>query len=171
MKTPLSKHIIAITLALVLIAPGSFAQDGRGRCDGSGKGGKHGWNAGERHGKGSGDGICRNIPGLTEEQQAKIDKMKTAFRKDINPLQNQLKEKKAHLQTLSETDQPDQAAINRTIDEIAALQADIMKKRNAHLREVRALLTDEQKVWFDRQDRGQGKSGRGSGRACRGGGW
>lgn len=89
------------------------------------------------------------IPGLTPEQEKSIKKSKLAFQKEATALKNQLAEKKAHLRTLNTAEKPDNAAIDKTIDEIAALKAQLMKNRNSHYQEVRAVLTDEQKIFFD----------------------
>jgi hypothetical protein len=50
-------------------------------------------------------------------------------------------------------------AINKTIDEISVLKTTIAKKREAHKQEVRKLLNDEQRLFFDANagKRGQGK--------------
>jgi Spy/CpxP family protein refolding chaperone len=89
------------------------------------------------------------IPDLTDDQTAKIKKIKTAYLKDVMQLKNQLAEKKAHQRTLMTVDKPDVAAIDKTIDEIGALKIEMMKKEAKHKVAVRALLTDEQKLAFD----------------------
>ena len=40
-------------------------------------------------------------------------------------------------------------AINKTIDEIVSIKGQLMKSRAAHRADVSALLTDEQKVFFN----------------------
>ncbi len=94
-------------------------------------------------------GMCHNIPNLTEEQQQKITKLQTGMMKEMQGIHDQLAEKHAHLKTLSHAEKPDQNAINKTIDEISDLQAQMMKKRFSHRQEIRNILTDEQKVVFD----------------------
>ncbi len=94
-------------------------------------------------------GICHNIPNLTEEQQQKITKLQTGMMKEMQGIHDQLAEKHAHLKTLSHAEKPDQNAINKTIDEISDLQAQMMKKRFSHRQEIRNILTNEQKVVFD----------------------
>ena len=51
-------------------------------------------------------------------------------------------------------------AINANIDEITKLQNQMMKKAAEHRQQVRNLLTDEQKLWFDSHvGGGKGKMG------------
>jgi Spy/CpxP family protein refolding chaperone len=89
------------------------------------------------------------IPGLTDQQKAEIKKLKTSHMKEVLPLKNLLMEKKAHLKTISTVENPDIAAINKTIDEIGALQVDLMKKREAFRQGIRKQLNEEQRMMFD----------------------
>lgn len=89
------------------------------------------------------------IPNLSQEQQDQIKKLRLEMSKEITATRNQIAEKRARLNTLQATDNADVKAINKTIDEIASLQAQQMKaKSNFHVK-TRALLNDEQKVEFD----------------------
>jgi len=89
------------------------------------------------------------IPNLTADQKTKIDALRVKNQKEVTPLRNELNEKEAHLRTLESADKVDKDAINKTIDEITALQGKIMKLRVNHRLEVSALLTDDQKVYFN----------------------
>jgi len=91
----------------------------------------------------------QGIPDLTDQQKQKIDDLCLAQTKEMTGLNNQMNEKYAHLKTLQTADKADMAAINKTIDEISALKADMMKKCSATRQSVRGLLTDKQKVAFD----------------------
>ena len=94
--------------------------------------------------------ICdQKIPGLTDEQKAKMKDLRVAHMKEVTPVKNLLEEKKARLNTLTSADKSDMNEINKTIDEIAKLKADLMKARVNHQMKVKALLTDEQKVFFN----------------------
>jgi len=79
------------------------------------------------------------IPNLSEEQQAKMDELRTKHLKEVTPLRNELNEKRARLQTLESAEKIDINAINKTIDEIAQLRANIMKKGAAHRAEVSSI--------------------------------
>lgn len=94
-------------------------------------------------------GCEQMIPNLSQEQKDEIKKLRLEVTKETTSIRNQIAEKRARLNTLQSEDKADMKAINKTIDEIAALQAQKMKaKANCHVK-VRALLNDEQKVDFD----------------------
>lgn len=86
---------------------------------------------------------------LTAEQKTQIEKLKTAHMKEMIGLKNQLKEKKAHLRTVTTVDKVDMVEVNKTIDEIGVIKTEMMKKKEAHKQEVRKLLTEEQRLKFD----------------------
>ncbi len=165
MKT-LKFQVIGMFLIAILLSmnTNTFAQKGYGKCDGTGKG----------NGNGQGN-ICNNIPDLTADQQAKIDKLKTAHMKEIQSLRNELSEKEAHLQTLRTADKADMVSINQTIDEISVIKTTMAKSREQHFQDVRGLLTDDQKVVFDSRGQGKGfgkgncnynETGQGRGNGC-----
>jgi len=88
---------------------------------------------------------------LTDEQKKQIEPQKTALMKERLTLKNQIAEKKAHLRTLSMMDEPNLADINKTIDEIYAMKADMAKKKEAMTQTIRKMLTPEQRMKFDMQ--------------------
>lgn len=96
-----------------------------------------------------GVGIENKIPNLTTDQKAKIQAFRIDHMKVVTPIQNAIKEKKAHLNTITSTDKPDMVDVNKTIDEISKLNGDLMKSRIAHQNQIRSILTDEQKVYFN----------------------
>lgn len=113
----------------------------------------------------------RNMPGqawmqsLTEEQREQIKTLRLQTHEQALGLENQLKEKRARLQTLSTGDQINAKAAHSIIEEISVMEADLEKLRWNTRMEIRTLLTDEQKVIFDsfhsrQNDRGrQGQMG------------
>ena len=62
---------------------------------------------------------------------------------------NKVNEKKAQLKTLEGLDKPDMAAINKSIDEVTTLRAEMMKSQAAFHQDIRKLLNDEQKIEFN----------------------
>ncbi|NPA67136.1 MAG: Spy/CpxP family protein refolding chaperone [Chlorobi bacterium] len=100
--------------------------------------------------KPSGKGVL-NIPNLTESQKAQIKEMRTENLKEIKPLRNELREKEAHLQTLQTSDNPNINEIYALIDETGALKTQIAKKRAGFRQDVRKILTEEQRVYYDMQ--------------------
>jgi len=92
---------------------------------------------------------CKNIPNLTEDQKAKIEKLHGQQMKDMQSLQNQLRENKARYITLMTAEQPDMKAINTNIEDRGRIKTEMMKKQAAHQQAIRQLLTDEQRMFFD----------------------
>lgn len=86
---------------------------------------------------------------LTDDQKAKIKDLKIAHQRESLTLRNKMQELRAHLQTLSTADKADLKAINATIDEITQTMNALMKSREAFRQQVRALLTEEQRIEFD----------------------
>lgn len=78
-----------------------------------------------------GRGLQRNFENInadiSEEDQAKIKEIRTAHFKENQQVRNLLAEKRAHLKTLLDSDEKNDKEVDQTIDEIAELQADMMK--------------------------------------------
>jgi len=89
------------------------------------------------------------IPDLTQAQKDKIKELRTANMKETTQIKNQLQEKRARLNTLRTADKPNMNEIDKTIDEISALTAKLMKQREHFIQDVRKELTEEQRVTFD----------------------
>jgi Spy/CpxP family protein refolding chaperone len=110
---------------------------------------------GEHFGKGNMPGMhkCDKamafIKDLTADQQKQIDALKLNLVKESISIKNQIEEKKAHVKTISTGDNVDMAAVNKALDELFALKAEIAKKHEAFQQDVRKILTAEQKVMFD----------------------
>ncbi len=107
------------------------------------------------------NGECRmagvNGMDLSEEQQSEIKELKISFVKELTPLKNELKIKKAELQAASVGDNIDKKAFYKIIDEVNSIKTQMAKKQFDHQMQVRNLLNDEQKVMFDaRAGKGHG---------------
>ncbi|MBN1351198.1 Spy/CpxP family protein refolding chaperone [candidate division KSB1 bacterium] len=89
------------------------------------------------------------IPDLTDQQKEQIETLQTAHIKATLPLQNEIAEKRARMRTLSTAEKVDMNKINETIDAIGALDVKLMKLQAAHHQEIRKLLTDKQRLFFD----------------------
>lgn len=98
--------------------------------------------------------------GLSEDQREQIKTLRLQTHEQALGLENQLKEKKARLQTLSTGDQINARGAHSTIEEISKLEADLKKLRWDTRMEIRTLLTDEQKVVFDSFHSRQNERGR-----------
>ncbi len=140
---------IALGIALAVAGTNLMAQPGAGM--------KHrGGPDNDQH------AFCMAIPGLTDEQEQKLDRLRTAHLKEMTALRNDIAVKRAEIQKLETVDKPDMAQINKTIDELGSVRTEMAKKRAAHLQQVRSLLTEEQRVYFDalHYGRGNGYEGR-----------
>ena len=91
-----------------------------------------------------------NIPDLTEEQEAQIEEKRVPHMKEMQEYYNKLNEKRAKLRTLQAKDNPDMDKINSVIEEMGEIRIEKHKARAKHYQEVRSLLNDEQKVYFDK---------------------
>ena len=90
------------------------------------------------------------IEGLNDEQKAKIEKIKLDSGKKIQELKAELKIKDAELDKMMIADNPDKKAIDKKIDEISVIKANIQKERTAAHLAIRSELTPEQRIKFDR---------------------
>ena len=144
------KKIMTMMLALIFIGMSTsmFAQGNKER-DKKEEGKMAGMEKKEMCNKDGKKESCCGIKGLSDEQKQKIEKLKTSHQKEMLQLKNQVCEKKSHLKTLETADNADLSAINKTIDEILVVKAQMMKKCAAHKQDIRKILTDDQRVKFD----------------------
>ncbi len=89
------------------------------------------------------------IPDLTKEQAEKIKQLNLQLRKKILPLDAEINEKEAKLQTLRISDKPEIRTMNALIDDISTLRGSIMKLLNETHFDIRKLLTEDQRTIFD----------------------
>jgi len=83
---------------------------------------------------------------LTDEQLDRIDKIRLAFQEEILPLEMKWNRLDLELEALSRKGQ----SLDAKLKELEALELERDKKWEAHHEKVRAVLTDGQKVLFDR---------------------
>ena|GEM_PF-2678554 len=100
-----------------------------------------------------------DISGLTDEQRNSIKQLRTEMKEGVLQNADLLREKKTHLAKLQAEEKPDQAAINTTIDEITALQGQIMKTNAEFRTKMKSVLTDEQRAEFRKFAKRQPKKG------------
>jgi Spy/CpxP family protein refolding chaperone len=106
--------------------------------------------------RGPGNGL-----NLTDAQKEAFKQTVLATQKQIQPIRNELGEANARQKTLTTAEKPDLNAINKNIEKIGALKVEMAKIQAKHRLEMRAQLTDEQRLKFDAhkgmrmQDRGQ----------------
>ena len=110
-------------------------------------------------------------PPLSEQQKEKMKELRIAHMKEVQPIQNELRELKTRYRTLSTSANPNTAEINKNIDAQTAAMNKLMKARTLHQQEMRKVLTDEQRLLRDmnagkqnaRKFRGYPGPGRGMG--------
>ena len=86
---------------------------------------------------------------LTEDQKEKIEDIRLAGKKESLPYQNEIREKKAAMRSLSTGDSYDVKGLNKLTDDISKLEASIQKVNILKRGEIRELLTEDQKIIFD----------------------
>ncbi len=93
----------------------------------------------------------KDIPDLTDEQKAQMEKLQVEHMKSMQPLQNELAEKQAQLHTLTTAAEVSMSRINSLIEEIGKLKTEMMKIREKHHQDVRKILNEKQRLFFDNQ--------------------
>ena len=108
----------------------------------------HGMHGGGMHG---GMGMSRMCwrDTLTDDQRAKLAKLKLDHMKVQAPVKAKIKTIKVDLALLLTADKPDMAAINKKADELTRLKNSKLKEKYKYIAAKRKLLTDEQRVLFD----------------------
>lgn len=86
---------------------------------------------------------------LTDAQKDAFKQGRMGLEKQLQPLRNELGELKAHQKTLMTAEKPDLNDINKNIDKLGDLKVEMAKIQAKHRLELRAQLTDEQRLKFD----------------------
>ncbi len=89
------------------------------------------------------------IPDLTEEQENQLQDLRVEHMKEMTDFRNQLDEKQARLRTLETKDDPEMKAINGMIEEMGQIRIEMHKARAEHRQEVRQILNEEQRAFYD----------------------
>lgn len=137
-KSKISTFLIATTLVVVFSIPGQVqAQNTAARSE---EIKSKEYNMQKEH--------FGMIAGLTDEQKTKIKDLMYERTKERQMTKAELAEKRAHLRTLALADAPDRKAIDKTIDEISALQGTMLKHAIDMKFNLKSVLTPEQyKDW------------------------
>ena len=94
------------------------------------------------------DNNCMRIPDLTEDQMAKIQKLKLDHQKEVLPIQTKIKTQQLELKTMILENTSQKQILNK-VEDIGKIKIELMKKHMVHRLAVRNLLTDTQKIYFD----------------------
>lgn len=84
--------------------------------------------------------------GLTEEQYSKIEDLRLAFQKEILGLESQWRALALEIDALALKGKSHEAELKK----IQGIETELDKKYEEHWNQVRSLLTEEQRVFFDR---------------------
>lgn len=95
-----------------------------------------------------GDGCWDQIPNLTAEQKAKIQKLHIEGQKQMISLNAEIEKQELDLKALL-MEKKSGKEVDAKIDEIFKIKAQLLKNCLANCNAVRNLLTDEQKKHFD----------------------
>jgi protein CpxP len=93
-------------------------------------------------------GIWKQL-GLSDQQQAQVKEIRTKFRKQIEPLEKELKTKHQAVRSLEKASKPDQAQINKAIEEMQSVRTRVMQIRSEMQQALRNVLDEAQKKKFD----------------------
>lgn len=91
----------------------------------------------------------KNGLNLTDAQKEAFKQSRLEIQKKMQPLENELGEVKAHQKTLITAEKPDMNEINKNIEKMGALRVEMAKIQAQHRLDMRAQLTDEQRIKFD----------------------
>lgn len=93
-------------------------------------------------------GIANGL-NLTAEQREAFRQSMLVMQKQLQPIRNELGEAEARQKTLTTAEKPDLASVNKNIEKIGALKVEMAKIKARHRMEIRAQLTEEQRLRFD----------------------
>lgn len=94
-------------------------------------------------------GTAENLLNLTDAQKEAFKQSMLATQKQLQPIRNELGEAEAHQKTLMSAEKPDLAAINKNIEKIGNLKVEMAKIKAKNHLDMRAQLTEEQRLKFD----------------------
>lgn len=86
---------------------------------------------------------------LSAEQKEAFKQGMLATQKQLQPLRNELGELKAHQKTLMTAEKADLNAIDKNIEKMGALEVEMEQIQARQRLEMRAQLTEEQRLKFD----------------------
>ena len=149
--------ISLMILAFVMVTSMAVAQQGNGKGNGNGNGNgmmnKQGQDRSVR--------MLNRIPDITDAQKSQITKLYTESMKEMLPLRNELNEIKAHKRTLCTASETNINKINKQIDKQTSVKNKMMKLRAKTHQDIRNILTEDQRVFFDTHKR-MGRKGHGN---------
>jgi Spy/CpxP family protein refolding chaperone len=89
------------------------------------------------------------IPDLTDQQRTQIESMRVKHRKSMMNYRADLRVMEAEIRRMQLSDNVNSAALNDQVDQAFELKAQMTKERLEHKKNIRSLLNNEQKAYFD----------------------
>ena len=108
------------------------------------------------------------MPDMTPDQLEKIDALRAANLKEMQPLRTDLQLKEIELEALWRADEPDAKKIVAKVKEIGDIREKMEIARINHQFDMRKLMTPEQRKAMKGMGMGRGMMGKGMGRGMRG---
>jgi hypothetical protein len=102
---------------------------------------------------------------LSEEQNAKIERLRLEHKKETMPLRDKLKALNTEYKLLVIDEKAAVSTLKSKLEEISKLSIELKLKKASHKRSVRSLLDEKQKTIFDNQYLEKGKKGGGKKKA------
>jgi len=106
---------------------------------------------------------------LDDNQKEKVTAIIEAHREDVSATHDTIITKQEELRDLIKSDATE-ATVLAKVEEISSIRSELMKSRTSMELEIRALLTDEQKLELDAIMDKMGPGGPGGGKRGKGGG-
>lgn len=97
---------------------------------------------------------------LTDKQQSQIAKLRLDMQKEMLPLRDQVHSLQTQYRLMVIDPKVSKADLQKQLNKISAVRQKMALKRAEHQRQVRSLLTDEQKLKFDQHFLSAPKKGR-----------
>ncbi len=154
-KLSMTTAIVLLLSAGMAVGQGGF---GRGKCDpGFGSGRPMGHGGGMNHKMCKMSGPRHEMPGmrmilaagdeinLTAEQRDMLEKMMTEFQKTRIDRQAELKKAQVDLKALMRKDDAVESEVTAAIDKVSGMKAEMQKMRYRHQKQVKAVMTEEQR--------------------------
>ncbi len=91
---------------------------------------------------------CQDLD-LDDKQQTKLDKIRLSHQREMVKIDTEMSSLHGTVKLLITGDNLDKNEVGKVVDRMSALQKDLMNARINHMREVRDILTPEQRVKFD----------------------
>ena len=141
------KHITSIIIAVLFLAGSAIAQPPAQAEQGKGPmWGHHPPDAP----MGPHMALCKGL-NLTDEQQIQIQNLKLKHQRAMVELQTDVASLRGKLKLLITDDSFKEKEVNGIVDKLAKAHQKRIQMKVKHLREVRDILTDDQKVRFDQK--------------------